>query len=321
MRLASLLAFPFAFLFLAACDDSDSAMQESVEYADVQATSGSAAPPTARGAQGLTPPVPPPSVDRGVAQSSATRFEPGQAPPLPAVADTTPAAAIILRTGTATVEVDSLELAITRVQALARALGGYVANTSIQAGDEAVRSATLELKIPAPRFDGAVSGLQPLGALESVQISAQDVTEEFVDVSARMANAERLEDRLVELLTTRTGRLEDVLAVERELARIREEIERYQGRLRYLRTRAAISTLTVTLHEPRPVVGSYPGANPIADAFRQAWRNFVGFVAGLIAALGFLIPLGVLALLAWAILRRTLPRLRRRPHDTDEETP
>jgi hypothetical protein len=126
-----------------------------------------------------------------------------------------------------------------------------------------------------------------------------------------VANARRLEERLIALLATRTGRLEDVLAVERELARVREEIERHEGRLRYLRTRAAVSTLTVNLHEPRPIVGEYPGANVIGNAFRQAWRNFVGFLAGFIASLGILIPVGLLALAGWLVLR-PIWRFRRR---------
>jgi hypothetical protein len=70
-----------------------------------------------------------------------------------------------------------------------------------------------------------------------------------------MENARRLETRLIDLLATRTGKLKDVLDVERELARAREEIERYEGRLRYLRAHATLSTLTISLHEPLPVVG------------------------------------------------------------------
>ena len=102
----------------------------------------------------------------------------------------------------------------------------------------------------------------------------------------------------------RTGKLEDVLAVERELARVREEIERYEGRLRYLRTRAAVSTLSVTVHEPAPILGQRPGDNPIVGALKQAWRNFVGFVAWSIASLGILIPLGLVLAAGWYSFRR-----------------
>jgi hypothetical protein len=144
--------------------------------------------------------------------------------------------------------------------------------------------------------------------VETVSVNAEDVSEEYVDVTARAENARRLETRLVDLLARRTGKLEDVLAVERELARVREEIERYEGRLRFLRTRAAFSTLAVTLHEPVPVLGDRPGANPIAAAVREAWRNAVRFVAAAIALSGVLIPLALLGYAGWWVARRFFGR-------------
>ena len=210
---------------------------------------------------------------------------------------------MIIRTGSATIEVDSLEPAIARLRLIASQLGGFVGNTSVQGGREEVRSATVEIKIPAQRWGQLLEGLKPIGKIESQIESAEDVGEEFTDVTARVSNARRLEDRLVALLANRTGKLEEVLSVERELARVREEIERYEGRLRYLRSRAALSTMTVMIHEPAPVLGSRPGSNPIVDAFKAAWRNFVALVAGLISMMGILIPLALLAWLGWKILR------------------
>ena len=107
--------------------------------------------------------------------------------------------------------------AIIKVRQLATQLGGYVANSSISGGRDQVRSATLELKIPAARYDQAVGGLGEIGKVESVNTNVEDVGEEYVDITARVTNAKRLEERLVNLLATRTGKLEDVLAVEREL--------------------------------------------------------------------------------------------------------
>lgn len=209
---------------------------------------------------------------------------------------------MLIRTGTATIQVDSLEQGIAQLRALAQRVGGLVGNTSISSGAEEARRATVELRIPSASFDRAVSGLAPIGRVEQVSISAEDVGEEYTDVTARVANARRLESRLLDLLDRRTGRLEEVLNLERELARVREEIERYEGRLRYLRTRASISLLTVTLHEPGPVLGR-PGERPIRDAFGQAWRNLVDLIAGLIAASGVLIPLALLAYGLWRALR------------------
>ncbi|HMG69534.1 MAG TPA: DUF4349 domain-containing protein, partial [Gemmatimonadaceae bacterium] len=111
-------------------------------------------------------------------------------------------------------------------------------------------------------------------------------------------------ERLITLLSTRTGKLDEVLRVERELARVREEIERYEGRLRYLSSRVATSTLTITVHEPAPILGNTPGENPIAAALRRAWKNFVAVIAGIISSLGALIPLALLGLAAWMGYRR-----------------
>jgi hypothetical protein len=200
-----------------------------------------------------------------------------------------PESRLILRTGQASIEVDSLEPAMAELRQIARRVGGFVADASVQSGRNQLRHATLELKVPSSRFDELTEGLQPIGRLEFVNVGAEDVSEEFVDLSARIANGRRLEDRLVELLRTRTGKLADVLSVERELARVREEIERMEGRLRFLKAGAQLSTLSVSLHEPVPIVASH-GPGPIAEAFRAAWRNFVGVLAGAIASLGFAVP-------------------------------
>jgi hypothetical protein len=149
-----------------------------------------------------------------------------------------------------------------------------------------------------------MSSLSTIGKVETLTSSAQDVGEEFVDITARVTNAKRLEERLISLLANRTGKLDEVLRVERELARVREEIERYQGRLRFLGSRAAVSTLTITVHEPAPILGNNPGENPIAAALRRAWRNFVGLLAAAIASLGVLIPLALLGIGAWYGYRR-----------------
>jgi hypothetical protein len=145
---------------------------------------------------------------------------------------------MLVRTGQASLQVDSLEAGIARIRDVARRTNAVIANTSMEGGREQTRAANLELRIPSEHFDEAVSGLSPIGKLESVNVAVQDVGEEFVDIQARMVNARRLEQRLIDLLANRTGKLVDVLSVERELARVREEIERYEGRVRYLRVRA-----------------------------------------------------------------------------------
>ena len=295
-------------VFLAGCDDG--ARQQGTDGSQSVAITGSATSPVANapemaqrvagiGSQAqdmaAAPPQAPADRPGTVAQGTAAQIAPS----------------MLIRTGAASIEVARLDPAIIKVRQLAAQMGGYVANSSISGGRDQIRSATLELKIPAARYDQAVGGLGGIGRVESVNTTVEDVGEEFVDVTARVTNSKRLEERLVGLLATRTGRLEDVLAVERELARVREEIERYEGRLRYLRTRAAVSTLSVTVHEPAPLLGQNPGENPIVAALRHAWRNFVGFVAWFIASLGVLVPVGAILAVAWYGYRRI--RARRKP--------
>lgn len=269
-----------------------SAKSEKMSFARSPAAGGAAASaPAALSADGAASAPQPPSAEQ-VANSSAAAI-------------VTPT--MVIRNGTATIEVDSLEIAIVAVQKLAASMGGYVGNTTQTTGSNMVRSAEIELKIPATKYDATVGNLGPIGKIEAQTSTAEDVGEEFFDVTARQANAHRLEERLIALLATRTGKLDDVLAVERELARVREEIERYEGRLRYLKSHVSTSTLMVTLHEKRAVVSGYEGTNVIVEAFKDAWRNFVQFIALLISSLGWLIPLGVV-LVAGALAVRRLQR-------------
>lgn len=273
---------------------------ERADFSTATEEAAGVAPPLA---QRAVPGAPAPSDAGPSTQNLPTRAdqvatEPGSAPTM------------LIRRGDATVEVDSLDAAVGRARQIAEQVGGFVANASMQLGHDQRRQATLELRIPADRWDRAVGALPGLGRVRHVNVQAEDVGEQYIDVSARLANLRQFEQRLLQILTARTGSLEDVLAVERELARVRGEIEQLQGRLRFLETRVATSTLMLTLQEPPPLLGEYRGASIIGEAFRQAWRNLVHFTAAFIAALGILVPLGII-LVAVALAARWLWRGRR----------
>lgn len=292
MRIALLVLVTAASSACVTKEEERAQRQRLAERAPVLAAPDAAAP---------SPPV-------GVMQARAARLAEGgpggEFPHLPRP-DATPD--MVIRSGLASVEVDSLERAVAAVRAVAERVGGYVANATMQTGRNQLRVASLEVKIPAERFDEGLAALSPIGRLESVNVTAEDVGEEFVDVRARTENARRLEARLIDLIATRTGKLADVLLVEQELGRVREEIERYDGRLRYLRAHAALSTLTVRVHEPVPVVGE-AGSSVLGEAFKQAWRNFVGLIAWLVRSLGVLVPVAAAVLAAWGLVRRRHPR-------------
>lgn len=222
-------------------------------------------------------------------------------------------AAMLIRRATAGVEVDSLDRAMAAARDAAARHGGIVANAQVSTGRSELHRATLQIRVPSDRFDALLGGLAPLGRVESVAISTQDVGEEFVDLEARLVNLRRLEARIIELLANRTGKLADVLSVEHELARVRGEIEQIEGRRRYLQRSASMSTLDLTLHERDPILANTPVRSPIAVAVQDAWRNLVGAVAWGIAALGVVIPLAVVVT-ALVVAARWL---RRRLDDDD----
>ena len=221
--------------------------------------------------------------------------------PIPSI---DPTGAMLVRHGQASIEVKGVDDAVTRMRQTAAQFGGFVANTALRTGKDEQRSAMLQLRIPSNQFDGAVAALSQLGKVESVSVNAEDVAEEYVDLGARLANARRVEARLAELLATRTGKLSDVLTVEQELARVRQEAERYEARIRWLEHRASLSSLSVSLHEKAPLIEPPRGNGPILEAFAEAWTRFVAFTAWLIASLGILIPAGAVVGVMIMVARR-----------------
>jgi len=215
-----------------------------------------------------------------------------------------PAGTMIVRHGQASIEVQKVEGAVARIRQTAGQFGGFVGNTSLVTGKEEQKTATLELRIPSAQFDAVVGALNQLGKVETVTVSAEDVSEEYVDLGARLANARRVEARLVEMLASRTGKLSDVLTVEQELARVRQEAERYEARIRFLEHRASLSSLAVSLHEKVPLIEPPRGHGPIAEAFAEAWTRFVAFTAWLIASLGILVPAGAVIGIVILVTRR-----------------
>ena len=244
--------------------------------------------------------APAPSVKVVAEQAAMTT---GAGAPLPPASD--PAGAMLVRHGEASVEVRHVDDAVARMRHAAAQFGGFVANTAVRSGKDEQPSASLEVRVPTAQFDGLLAALHTLGKVERITAGAEDVGEEYVDLGARAANARRVEARLIEMLGTRTGKLSDVLTVEQELARVRQEIERHDARLRWLERRAALSSLTIALHEPVGLIDR-PSPGPIVEAIGLAWQRTLGIIAWCIASLGILVPLGVLVGVGVLVLRRAL---------------
>ncbi len=144
--------------------------------------------------------------------------------------------------------------------------------------------------------------LKTVGVVLEESQSGDDVTEQVVDVESRLSNARNTEKRLVDLLQKRTGDLADVLAAEREIARVREEIERFDAQRKNLERRVTYATLNLEVTEEQHAALDL-GPQPVSGRFRDAF--VAGLTDALDSALGFglfLVRVGPMLLLWSAIL-------------------
>jgi hypothetical protein len=126
---------------------------------------------------------------------------------------------------------------------------GYMGELKVSAPAEAGRSLTATLRIPAQQLDAAMAELKKLGRVEDESQGGEEVTQQYVDLQARLANGIHTEQRLTEILRSRTGKLQDVLKVELEIDRVRGEIEQLQAEKKELSKRVAFATLNTTVKE------------------------------------------------------------------------
>ncbi|MBL9122433.1 MAG: DUF4349 domain-containing protein, partial [Planctomycetaceae bacterium] len=180
-----------------------------------------------------------------------------------------------------------------RVIALVGKFDGYVADANLSGSTGNSRYGRWKIRVPVEKFDAFVSGAQGLGELVGAGTTSQDVSEEYYDVEARIRNKTKEEERLIKLLEDRPGKLEDVIAIERELSRVREEIERMQGRLRVLADLTSLTTVTLSIKEIRDYVP--PEAPTLAT---RIGRSFGGSLESL-RTFGENLLIGGAALVPW----------------------
>jgi type II secretory pathway pseudopilin PulG len=197
------------------------------------------------------------------------------------------------------------------IATLLKQFSGYVADSSINGREGEQLSGHWQVRIPVEHFNPFLDALSKLGVAESRRQTAQDVTEEFVDLEARIANKKKLEERIAELLKDSSGEIKDVIEVERELARVRGEIEQMEGRLRFLTNRTELTTVTITAREEQDYVP--PQAPTLVNRINRAWSGslsaLLAFGERLVVAAVFVFPwFAALSLIivpsAWYVSRR-----------------
>ncbi|HET6879446.1 MAG TPA: DUF4349 domain-containing protein [Pirellulales bacterium] len=179
-----------------------------------------------------------------------------------------------------------------RLETLATSAGGFVADAQLVGASGEPRWGTWKLRVPTGRFDGLLAEIKALAEVRSARTTSDDVSEEYYDVEARIRNKQQEESRLLRLLEDRTAKLDDVLAVEREIARVRGEVEQAQARLRVLANLTDLATITVHIQEVygyQPETAAGFGAR-LTRSIQQSWESLVGALEALVIALAVTLP-------------------------------
>jgi hypothetical protein len=212
----------------------------------------------------------------------------------------------IIFTGEVTLICEDLDKAAAGLESRAKEFGGYISNANQTGARGEMREGSWTVRIAAEKFDAFLKALPALGELQSSSRKADDVSEEFYDVAARLKNKKIEEARLIELLQKATGKLTEVLTVEKELSRVRDEIERIEGRLRFLTNQTDLSTITITLREVKNFVPEGPPtlATQVSRSFGDSLDALKAFVVGLLLLVVALVPwLLPLSLAGWLVFR------------------
>jgi|GEM_PF-6305265 len=197
-----------------------------------------------------------------------------------------------IKSGKAEIKSEDVTADISRIREKTEELGGFVAGSRLEK-EESGKTASLTVKVPAESFDTFVAFLETLD-IGSLSTETEDVSEKYVDLSARLENARQEEARLLEIMETRAGSLHSVLEVEREISRVREKIERIQGRLRYYEGKTDMSTMEITIRGQAEMAGfAGMGAN-VSLTFRKSVSVLGLSLQGLAILLCALFP--------WALL-------------------
>lgn len=179
---------------------------------------------------------------------------PGPAGKPPVAAVDGPAVPIerkIIYTSQIDIVVDDMDAAQRRLQGLLTSIqesGGYLARQELSGSKGYRRESSWTIRVPLAKFDGFVAEIETIGELQRHIREAQDVTDAYADLDARLRNKQSSEKRLLTHLE-RTGELKDTLEVERELSRVRGEVEQLQGQLNVLKNKTDLATVVLTLHE------------------------------------------------------------------------
>ncbi len=213
----------------------------------------------------------------------------------------------IIRTAYVTVRSSKVKESYDKTLLLVKKYDGLIVNSSTSKWEES-EEAVIEIKVPPKYFLTLLDEIKNIGEIESKNISEEDVTEEYYDIEARLENKRKVRERLFDLLR-KAYKVKEILEVEREIERVGEEIERLEGRLRYLNIKTDYARITVTIYNRRIPIIEKIG---IKEGFIRSFQFSVKFFFGIIWFIIILIPLFILIIVLWLIIAWLIRRRRHR---------
>lgn len=245
--------------------------------------------------------------DNAVAKFAQVDLE--DAPSAP-TALTTQSQLKLIRSAEIRMEVAVHDEAARTIRALVNRSGGFISDER-SSGDNNFRETTLEIRIPNTEFDSLTDRIPRLGTrLAYKNITSQDVSEEFVDLQARIKSKKASEETYQNILRS-SKKIEDVLNVQSHLREIREEIEAAEGRLRYLADQVSLSTVTVSFYENQPIAAANEAGDGFGTRVKVALlRGWQGIQTGLVG-LAYIWPFLLLVTGLIFLRKRIFPFLRR----------
>ncbi len=178
-------------------------------------------------------------------------------------------------------EVKSVAVSLEALKKLAESSGGYIFNSTRSGSESGPVSGQVGMRVPSGKASGVMKSLRGMGRVESENSTAEDITEEYVDLEARLKNARSSEARLLDLYN-KAGKLSDVLAVEKELTRVRGDIESSEAKKKNWDILTSMVTIEITLHEP---AGGFPSGHRFWRTIKGAFSKSADMVAGSLHAL------------------------------------
>lgn len=222
----------------------------------------------------------------------------------------------IIMTGYVTLDVNDITESMASISGIAARLQGFVQNSNAGENPDGSRYGYVTIRVPVEAYEDAITDIRAVGArVISESTNAEDITEQFTDLEARLKVAREEEQAYLALLG-RSGSVSDLLQVQRELSQVRTRIEQLEGQMQYLANRSELSTITVTLQETAsvrvPTKPFQPG-EAIKDALQSVIVAFQFLVTAVIwiaiLGVGVALPIGIIAWIVYRVWKRRTHRL------------